>query len=140
MNISELKKTMDEARAKMREHVKAALSETFVAFFKENPEVSRIQWAQYTPYFNDGDSCTFSVRDAEASIEGISEEIGGWSLTYRYGPNGEHKDHPNAARLVQIGQNLDSLDKTIRGDVIDEIRQALRGGGVKRRSRRIPRK
>ena len=41
------------------------LQEQFPAMFKElfdkYPNVSSIGWVQYTPYFNDGDECTFSV-------------------------------------------------------------------------------
>lgn len=29
------------------------------------PEIEAIKWAQYTPYFNDGDPCEFSVYDLE---------------------------------------------------------------------------
>ena len=28
--------------------------------FKENPTVLGVRWTQYTPYFNDGEPCTFS--------------------------------------------------------------------------------
>lgn len=34
------------------------------AFLQEHPIVQAITWEQYTPYFNDGDTCTFSVGDA----------------------------------------------------------------------------
>lgn len=32
-------------------------------FFEKNPQVKAIMWNQYTPYFNDGDECVFSVND-----------------------------------------------------------------------------
>lgn len=32
-------------------------------FFTLVPSVKRVVWSQYTPYFNDGDSCTFGVND-----------------------------------------------------------------------------
>ena len=35
--------------------------ETTKEFFEKNPSVTAIIWTQYTPYFNDGDSCEFSV-------------------------------------------------------------------------------
>lgn len=44
------------------------------AFFKMYPEVEALQWSQYTPYFNDGDSCEFSVNDLNVLT---SEEVEG---------------------------------------------------------------
>lgn len=32
-------------------------------FFEKVPEVKCFYWTQYTPYFNDGDTCVFSVGD-----------------------------------------------------------------------------
>ena len=36
-------------------------------FFENNPQFTRIQWAQYTPYFNDGDTCEFSTGELIAT-------------------------------------------------------------------------
>lgn len=47
------------------EHLKnVTASELLAAFaeqFKANPSVKCMTWVQFTPYFNDGDPCTFSV-------------------------------------------------------------------------------
>ena len=32
-------------------------------FFQNYPEIKLISWTQYTPYFNDGDTCVFRVND-----------------------------------------------------------------------------
>lgn len=37
-------------------------------FFTENPLVKEIRWRQYTPYFNDGDLCVFTVHSPVAII------------------------------------------------------------------------
>jgi hypothetical protein len=39
----------------------ALFKETTKEFFEQNPLVKAIVWTQYTPYFNDGDTCEFSV-------------------------------------------------------------------------------
>ena len=31
--------------------------------FETCPEIKQVHWTQYTPYFNDGEACTFSVND-----------------------------------------------------------------------------
>lgn len=35
--------------------------EVVVEFFESNPGLTAIVWAQYVPYFNDGDACEFTV-------------------------------------------------------------------------------
>jgi len=49
----------DEAKKTSQEYMK----EAFINFFTKTPEVQLVTWQQYTPYFNDGDSCKFSVND-----------------------------------------------------------------------------
>lgn len=42
------------------------------------PGVMQVRWEQYTPYFNDGDPCTFSTSDAQIKLEGMDETAGDW--------------------------------------------------------------
>lgn len=50
----------------LREQFRVASSALFVDCVKElfvsHPDLERFSWVQYTPYFNDGDECVFSVR------------------------------------------------------------------------------
>lgn len=49
------------------DHFKATIS-TILA----HPEVTGIAWTQYTPYFNDGDPCVFSVGEPYFSFQGVN--------------------------------------------------------------------
>lgn len=40
-----------------------AFKEVFVDFFDKNPALTSVMWTQYTPYFNDGEPCEFTVYD-----------------------------------------------------------------------------
>jgi hypothetical protein len=40
----------------------------FLEFFQLYPFVTRIQWVQYAPYFNDGVPCVFSVHEPEMEL------------------------------------------------------------------------
>lgn len=51
------------ARERMQAEGKNALGQALDQFFESCPEVRCITWAQYAPYFNDGDPCVFSVDD-----------------------------------------------------------------------------
>ena len=40
----------------------------FTEFFAMYPMVTTIRWTQYTPYFNDGSECVFSVYEPEIEV------------------------------------------------------------------------
>lgn len=66
--------------------------------------IQNISWSQYTPYFNDGDECTFGVNNDDIYVNGDDlSELEGYEQSY------SRKDRePN------------NLEKTV-----DEIRAAL---------------
>jgi uncharacterized Zn finger protein len=70
-------KALQEQAAKTSQEVfKASLAK----FFDNIPEIKMIFWRQYTPYFNDGDACEFSVGDVNFYTEEDrdSDEEDGW--------------------------------------------------------------
>ncbi|UIF90929.1 hypothetical protein [Cupriavidus sp. UYPR2.512] len=60
----------NEQIAKLREESAALIKPLLQDFIKQNPEVKQIKWAQYTPYFNDGDTCTFGLHSFGFYFEG----------------------------------------------------------------------
>lgn len=62
----EFKKNQEAA---MLEAAKSLYSSVFEAF----PFVEAFSWAQWTPYFNDGDACEFGVHEICAMKEGYIE-------------------------------------------------------------------
>jgi|CXWL01.1.fsa_nt_gi hypothetical protein len=64
--MSTFKKITDQQKA-LQETIskdgKQALAEEFKKFFNLFPQVKTIKWDQFTPHFNDGDSCVFGVND-----------------------------------------------------------------------------
>mgnify|MGYP003347855693 FL=1 len=52
-----------ELQKKFQTTAQALFKETTKEFFDKNPNVTAIVWTQYTPYFNDGDTCEFSVNE-----------------------------------------------------------------------------
>lgn len=77
-SLSSLLVDFKQFKLDFQEKAKAAMNEIFKEFFKENPSISAIHWNQYTPYFNDGEPCEFSVSDfnffigPESEVENIS--------------------------------------------------------------------
>lgn len=67
--------TFESIRAKtaaLQEQIKALQAEAaeqikplLQQFITDNPQVSKVFWTQYTPYFNDGDTCEFRLNDIQ---------------------------------------------------------------------------
>lgn len=68
MDLKELAEMKKQYEEKMLSYGKTAIVNELKAFFAENPEVQRLQWQQYTPYFNDGEECVFSVYSPSAAL------------------------------------------------------------------------
>lgn len=68
MNIDELREKIKEHKKLISEHAKEALDKTFVDLFSKYPELVAVRWQQYTPVFNDGDPCEFSVDSPDEII------------------------------------------------------------------------
>jgi hypothetical protein len=69
------------------------------------PGVEAVRWQQYTPYFNDGEACTFRIYGAMVKIAGDDESVGDYEDGYRdsynlyeFGPGG-YKDK----QYIKIG-------------------------------------
>lgn len=67
-----------EKQRQLEEELKAAgegaLKEYFTEIFENYPDLLAVRWAQYTPYFNDGDPCEFGVNEPYFKIVGMGEE------------------------------------------------------------------
>lgn len=69
-----------EKQLQLQEQIKAqgqdALKEYYQKFFEDNPTIEAVRWAQYTPYFNDGDPCVFSLTEPEIRFNDGSTKDG----------------------------------------------------------------
>jgi hypothetical protein len=61
-----------KAGKELRDEIRKTLDEVLKLFFDANPHVASVSWRQYTPYFNDGDACTFSVGDPILTLRDAS--------------------------------------------------------------------
>lgn len=87
-------------------------------FFDKNPGVKSIVWTQYTPYFNDGDTCEFGVNSPSFSNSPNGEGVSPW---------GEYDgDDESIWACDNVGSVL-TLDREYWKEEADRIRAA---GGV----------
>lgn len=83
--------TIKAAKDEAAKHVKEAVKESVKAVFASDELVRAVRWRQYTPYFNDGDACVFSVHGVEAQTadEGGDYDDGFWE-SYSFGHGGKY--------------------------------------------------
>jgi len=61
------------------EKITPALKEAFIDLKKTIPTLEAVKWEQYTPYFNDGDSCTFSLHGVYFRFAGVKDDAGDYN-------------------------------------------------------------
>ncbi len=120
--IRQMKANYDKA---LRDNGREALGTLFKEFFAAHGDVLAVSWTQYTPHWNDGDACTFHVRDfsyalASAGAEDsyLTVEIDGKTVGLV-----ESYDLPEAMR-----PELQAFE-TVATD--DDLYEALFGNGVR---------
>lgn len=76
---------MEEKVKQIQEKMQESAKDLFSRFWEENPKIHAIVWTQYTPYFNDGETCYFRVGEmypmTEAKYHQYDED-GGYAEEY----------------------------------------------------------
>lgn len=73
-NFNELSKQIEAAKKNMADQSKQFIESAANSLFDRYPFLYSIYWTQYTPYFNDGDTCEFSVHEICYSFSEQDEE------------------------------------------------------------------
>lgn len=58
----EARTKMAAARRQIEKTAKSVFKEMSAEFFENNPAIRSFGWNQYTPYWNDGNTCTFNAN------------------------------------------------------------------------------
>lgn len=138
MTLDEMRKKMEEAKKEVEKYGKEALSEEFAKFFEANPSVIAVRWEQFTPYFNDGEACEFSVREPAVKIEGMPDDVGeaedgfmnSYDFDYEFRKGGPHVDHPKAQEFLALKKPLTALGNTICASAVEDVFLATFGDHV----------
>lgn len=78
--LAQIEKLFDEMNAEMtalretyQKRGQEVFKQAFKEFFDANPEAHVIGWRQYTPYFNDGDTCEFRCYAEYAFVSNAND-------------------------------------------------------------------
>jgi len=96
----------NDEKGKLGKFLQEKLSTIFKDnFFDKYPDLKTIAWAQYTPYFNDGDECKFGVN-SDIYINGLD-------------PDDDEMDYYSEEEHGTRLENTKELSKFIEGFIYD---------------------
>ena len=100
-------------------------------FFDKNPGITGVVWTQYTPYFNDGDTCEFRVNDAtftNAPIDELNEVRWGeyegetegvWACeNVQWAVQSDHDYYKEVKEMIAMGAPIDAMSCKLFSDAI----------------------
>lgn len=107
---------IEKLQEEIRDKAKVTMQSVFKDFFEKYPEVRFLYWNQYTPYFNDGEECYFSVNDLYAGNQlAVDEEVSGYDLeNYKYLPFLEEPTSVDRRFYPEESQKWDNLDSDVK--------------------------
>lgn len=114
--IEKLKKEMLEASNKI-------FTDLTKTIFEDHPKVESFGWTQYTPYFNDGDTCTFSAHTDYIYLNGESVDEAKWLSPVNVKTWGTWNREKRVYEGREEVPNLD-YDKEL-ADAVEEIKEFL---------------
>lgn len=125
-----MREQMDALRKEAAEQVKPLLSE----FIKANPQVKAVKWTQYTPYFNDGDPCTFSIHEPEFYFEGGDLDGDGYSAWCfghaDYRPSYDVCSAATAEACKSVAKALEGIEEALEECFGDHVKVIVTAEGV----------
>lgn len=128
--------------ASLRQEAAALIKPMLSEFIKQNPQVSAVKWTQYTPYFNDGDQCTFNVHepsfffaaDPENNNPEDHDGFESYSMNrgadYKWGPSLEHASAATQAACYELSGELQGVSDALEELFGDHVRVIVTADGV----------
>lgn len=137
-----------ELQRKFQEQAQVLFKDITKEFFDKNSGITGVVWKQYTPFFNDGDTCTFNVHepiftnapadelhDIRWEYEGDTEGV--WStdnIGYILESDRDYYADTKKMILVSGGVDVESCDlftKAICSSEMENVMLAMFGNHVK---------
>lgn len=116
-NFDELNEQIRQAREQMREKSEGLVEGVVKIFLDECPEVTGVHWTQYTPYFNDGETCEFNVNSICFHIlEDEDDEIEPYESTMLYGTSHLEK----AKKSLKVAEEYSADPEAWRKNYLDQ--------------------
>ena len=136
-----------ELRKQFQDKAQALFKNITKEFFDKNPGVNALVWTQYTPYFNDGDTCEFNVNEVTFTNapdpenirweEYEGDEEGVWAATnIKYVLETDREWYKETADLINKNGGVDVtscelMSRAITSGEMEDVMLAMFGDHVK---------
>lgn len=138
-----------ELKRKFQEQAQGLFKEITKEFFDKNPGITGVVWTQYTPYFNDGDTCEFGVQEptfTNAPADELSdirwgeyegETEGVWAAdNVGYILESDREYHQDTKNMILASGGVDAaactlFSKAVGSSEMEDVMQAMFGDHVK---------
>lgn len=121
--IDALQAEINEFREEFKKKGQKLLNKTFKDVFNRVPNLMAVKWTQYTPYFNDGEECTFRIGDVYFKLEDSKEDSGdyedGFESTWSLDRRTENK-----VKKEDI-EAMSELEELIGAEAMEDVLRAL---------------
>lgn len=115
-----------EKKAALVEKLRAEFPQILAPLFAKTDKIQSISWTQYTPYFNDGDTCEFGCNCGDIEVNGEYKgdiDWFDWKVNSEYYP--DHKPDSSvdvsACNVVrEMEEALDSVPEEFYQDLFGD--------------------
>lgn len=117
--LNEMRNKMQQMKKEYEEVIQKFGKEMFNSatkeLFENNPKLTSFTWNQYTPYFNDGDTCTFGVNRDYFTINLTGQSLDLWGVDrwndpgYEYTPDPKHYNLNSVDEIISIATGINKV-------------------------------
>lgn len=110
----------------------AILRPLLEGFLKDHPSIEALKWRQYTPYFNDGNECTFRVDELYVkSVDGDEDDgdYGDGFITL-YSPEETGVPLLSAEAVIALGSALSANEEACLAAFGDHVEVIVTRDGI----------
>jgi hypothetical protein len=118
LKLEELHLAISEAKKKMLKESKAIFNTVAKELFETHEQLEEFSWTQYTPYFNDGGTCHFSVNEALINGEEGATE---WTIKYARKNKESQEEITALEKLAEITSDVQELLDSIGEECLEEM-------------------
>lgn len=105
-----LNEKIEEMKKEMQEKSRPMIEDAAKLLFNKYPFLEEIFWTQYTPYFNDGEACEFSVHDLAFVLAG-DENACDYEGSFLYTEESLEKAKADLAVAIEYQKNPEEWGK-----------------------------
>lgn len=131
-NFTDLSKRIAAAKAAFVAEAQTLVKPVLQTFMQEHPNIKALGWAQYTPYFNDGDPCIFHLHGMHASAtEDRDDDLHGDGWHEIYGDEPEDGfDKRDWIDINELEKALGGMEEELQSVFGDHVRVLVTARGV----------